>query len=178
MSSDPSRRIHCLRPLQSVPEAASSEPQPSDRPSHPEATAPMALSAEPTDARADLPSGEKGFADGETAAAISRAIVGVVRTRTGRGPSKAKTAMSVDLAIVTLGDYLTAAEKTLVSEGGTALAKRFRTALHDGMRAEAVAAVEAITGRQVAAHLAAHDHDPERAIIAFHFSPRTYLKGV
>jgi hypothetical protein len=42
------------------------------------------------------------------------------------------------------------------------------------MRAEAVAAVEEITGRQVAAYLTAHE-PPDRAVIAFHFSPAASL---
>ena len=46
------------------------------------------------------------------------------------------------------------------------------------MRAEAFAAVEAITGRRVAAYLTANQHDPEGAIIAFHFSPRPYPNGL
>ena len=49
--------------------------------------------------------------------------MGLVRTRRGRGPTRAKTSMSADLAIVTLGEYLTAAEKTLVREGHGKLAR-------------------------------------------------------
>ena len=78
--------------------------------------------------------------------------------------------MSPDLAIVTLEDWLTPAERTLISEGRRELVTQFRTAIHDGMRAEAVAAVEEITGREVAAYLTAHE-PPDMAIIAFHFSP-------
>jgi uncharacterized protein YbcI len=81
-----------------------------------------------------------------------------------------RTDISPDLAIVTLEDALTAAERTLVSEGRRALVTQFRTALHDGMRADAVAAVEEITGRQVAAYLTAHEH-PDMTVLAFHFSP-------
>lgn len=113
------------------------------------------------------PSGTRG----ETEGAISRAIVDLLRGRTGRGPTKATTALSSDLALVTLGDCLTTAERTLASEGHSALATQFRTALHEGMRADAVAAVEAITGRRVAAYLTAHQHEPDMAIIAFHFGP-------
>ena len=67
--------------------------------------------------------------------------------------------------------YLTEAERALAGEGRGEVAIWFRTALLDGMRAEAVAAVEALTGRQVAAYLTAHEHDPDLAIIAFHFAP-------
>lgn len=175
MSSDPRRRIHCLRPLSDVPEAARTEPRPSGLGGQLRASRPIPSSTEPADARAAPPSRRNGAADGNTAASISQAIVRLVRTRTGRGPTKAKTSLSADLAIVTLGEYLTAAEKTLVRDGHSKLARQFRTTLHDGMRADAVAAVEEITGRQVAAYLTAHQHDPELAMIAFHFSPPAHL---
>ncbi|HYN50912.1 MAG TPA: Na-translocating system protein MpsC family protein [Thermoleophilaceae bacterium] len=152
MSSDTRTRIHCLRPLPDLPEPAG--PRPSEHPSQP------------------------GYTQGDAPAAITRAIVGLLRRRTGRGPPKAKTLMSSDLAIVTLGDCLTAAEKTLAREGHSALATQFRDALHDGMRAEAVAAVQAITGRQVTAYLSAHEHDPELAVIAFHLGPHAGRNGL
>ena len=145
MNSRARRRIHCLRPLRDLPAAAT--------------------------AQADHGAEHAGTA-GECAASISRAMVGLLRARTGRGPSKTRTALSSELAIVTLGDYLTQAERTLAGEGQGEVAIQFRTALLEGMRAEAVAAVEALTGRQVAAYLTAHEHDPDLAIIAFHFGPR------
>ena len=80
-----------------------------------------------------------------------------------------RTDISPDLAIVTLEDWLISAEQTLLDDGRRALAAQFRTALHEGMRPEAVAAVEQITGRRVAAYLTAHQQDPSVAVIAFHF---------
>jgi uncharacterized protein YbcI len=144
MNSRARRRIHCLRPLRDLPTVGTAE----------------------TDRRP-----EHAHTAGECAASISRAMVRLLRARTGKGPSKARTALSSDLAIVTLGDYLTEAERTLAGEGRGEVAIWFRTALLDGMRAEAVAAVEALTGRRVAAYLTAHEHDPDLAIIAFHFAP-------
>lgn len=144
MNSQAPRRVHCLRPLRDLPEAATAQ----------------------TDRGA-----EHGHTAGEWSESISREMVRLLRARTGKGPSKARTALSSDLAIVTLGDYLTEAERTLAGEGRGEVAIWFRTALLDGMRAEAVAAVEALTGRQVAAYLTAHEHDPDLAIIAFHFAP-------
>jgi uncharacterized protein YbcI len=138
------RRVHCLRPVHDLPEAATAQP---DR------------------------GGEHAHTAVECAASISRAMVRLLSARTGRGPSKAGTVLSSVLAIVTLGDYLTHAERTLAGEGQGEVAIQFRTALLDGMRGEAVAAVEALTGRQVAAYLTAHEHNPDVAIIAFHFEP-------
>ena len=120
---------------------------------------------------------DNGYAQGATAAAISEAIVGLLRERTGRGPTKARTALSSDLAIVTLGDCRTVAERTLAAEGHHALATQFRAALHAGMRDEAIAAVEAITGRQVAAYLTNQQHDPDLAVIAFHLGAPADVHG-
>jgi uncharacterized protein YbcI len=147
-----------------------------DRPSQNGAPGSRALDALAERASAYAAGRENGDGQGETAATISRAIVGLLRTRTGRGPTRARTALSSDLAIVTLGDFRTAAERTLAAEGQRALATQFRAALHDGMRAEAVAAVEAITGREVAAYLTAQQHDPDLAVIAFHFGPSARLQ--
>ena len=144
MNSHGRRRIHCLRPLDDLPQAATAE---IDR------------------------VGEHAHTAGECSASISRAMVRLLGARTGRGPTKARTLLSSELAIVTLGDYLTEAERTLAGEGQGEVAIQFRTALLDGMRSEAVAAVEALTGRQVAAYLTAHEHNPDLAIIALHFGP-------
>lgn len=117
------------------------------------------------------PAHDRASSAGPTADAVSRALVRLLRQRTGRGPTKVRTDLSPDLAIATLEDWITPAERTLLREGRNGLATQFRTALHDGIRAEAMAAVEEITGRRIAAFLTAHQHDPEIAIIAFHFSP-------
>ena len=125
-----------------------------------------------SDAPRYTPARVNGATQGPRADAVSRALIRILRNRTGRGPTRVRTDLSPDLAIVTLEDWLTTAERTLVSEGHRALVAQFRTALHDGMRAEAVAAVEEITGREVAAYLSAHE-PPDMAIIAFHLSPPT-----
>jgi uncharacterized protein YbcI len=157
-------RLHCLRPL---PDAADRPPRRlgESRSKLPDVGLPTGSahtgSAHPHSAG-------KEYTRGETANAVSQALVGLVLTRTGKGPPKARTAISSDLVIVTLGDCLTQAEQTLVGEGRRALATQFRTALHEGMRAEAVAAVEHITGRHVVAYLTAQQHDADLAVFAFH----------
>lgn len=144
MNSQARGRVHCLRPLRDLPEVATAQTE---------------------------RGAEHGHTAGECAESISREMVRLLRARPGRGPSKTRTALSSELAIVTLRDYLTRAERTLAGEGQGEVAIQFRTALLDGMRAEAVAAVEALTGRQVAAYLTAHQQNPDLAIIAFHFEP-------
>ena len=161
MNDDPNGRLHHLRPLAEAPPPPSLPRQPN------RGRGPRAI---PTSDR--LSDANGGAPLEAVSAAITRAIVGLLRARTGRGPRRAKTAMSSGLAIVTLGDCLTRAERTLAREGQGALALQLRAALHKGMRTEAVAAVEAITGRDVVAYLTDEYHDPDLAIIAFVFGPR------
>jgi len=55
--------------------------------------------------------GADKLADGETACAIATRIVGLLREHAGRGPTKAKCAITPDLVVVTLGDCLTTVEE-------------------------------------------------------------------
>ena len=100
---------------------------------------------------------------------ITKAIVRLLRQSTGRGPTSASTAITSNLALVTLADCLTKAEKTLAGCGERDAARRVRAALHRGIRTEAVAVVEEITGRRVSAYLTAQEYDPDVAILAFYF---------
>ena len=144
MNSGARRRIHCLRPLRDLPTVGTAE----------------------TDRRP-----EHAHAAGECEASISRAMVRLLRARTGKGPSKARTALSSDLAIVTLGATSPKPRGPSRERAGARSRFGFAPPYSTGLRAEAVAAVEALTGRQVAAYLTAHEHDPDLAIIAFHFAP-------
>ncbi|HEX6583341.1 MAG TPA: Na-translocating system protein MpsC family protein [Thermoleophilaceae bacterium] len=109
--------------------------------------------------------------------AITEMIVHLLRVKSGRGPTKASTSISSDLAIVTLGECVTTFERMLADQGQGDAAMRLRSALHEGIRAEAVAAVEEITGRHVVAYLAAQEHDPDVAIIAFYFERPARVNG-
>ncbi len=110
---------------------------------------------------ADAPSGPAAAAE------ISTAIVGLMRSRCGRGPTKAKTVVTPDLAVVTLDDCLTRAERTLADQGYDLLVTEVRDALHEAIRPEAEQAVSALTGRPVFAYLASQSRASERAVLAF-----------
>ena len=87
------------------------------------------------------------------AAAISSAVVGVMRAYTGRGPTHARTTIAPDAIVVTLRDCLTKGERTLARHGRQADVLALRRALHDTMRADLIAAVERLTDRPVEALL-------------------------
>ncbi|HEY6777562.1 MAG TPA: Na-translocating system protein MpsC family protein [Thermoleophilaceae bacterium] len=108
---------------------------------------------------------------GDTAGAISTRVVGLLRNRTGRGPTKAKTSISSDLVVITLADCLTPGERQLAAAGHADLVVHTRGVLHQGLRAAATAIVEELTERQVSAYLTAQHHDPDLAILIFYLAP-------
>jgi len=106
------------------------------------------------------------------AAQISRAIVRLISHYTGRGPTKARTTLNTDFALVVLDDTLTKGERSLVAAGEIEAVRRQRATFHRLMRAEAVAAVEEITGREV--RLSLSNLAPEAGVATelFLFQPR------
>jgi len=104
---------------------------------------------------------------GELAAAISTAIVRPLCTHAGRGPAKAKTILSDELVVVTLAECLTTAERQLAGAGHVELVLEIRRALHEGMRDDAAALVEELTGRKVIAYLTDQEVCPDLASLTF-----------
>ena len=134
---------------------------------HLEAT-PPSLSVIDVEAPVALPERDP---DGLLAAAISTGVVRLLGKHTGRGPTKARTTVSGDLAVVTLADCLTTAEKQLASNGHRELVMRARTDLQRGMRADAIALVEQLTQREVTTYLTDQQIDPDHGVIVFMLAP-------
>jgi uncharacterized protein YbcI len=112
--------------------------------------------------------GDAQLPPGELTAAISTAIVRLFRTHTGSGATKAKTILSDELVVVVmLGECLTTAEKQLADAGNVELVLEVRRALHEGMREDATALVEELTGRKVTAYLTDQALSPDRASLTF-----------
>ena len=109
--------------------------------------------------------------------AISNALVRLISQRAGRGPTRVRTTLTPELAVVTIRDWLTTAEKNLLQHGHRALVLSGRAALSDGMREEACAAVEEITGSPVVAYLSTHDPEPDIAVAVFLFESPRRLRG-
>ena len=151
MSAGRPERIHHLRSLDDAPSGTVRSP---DRPTD---------SVEPNGSAVHAtPSLE-----------ISNAVVGMLRHAAGRGPTKAKTVISADLALITLRECLTPAETTLVSMGEAESMKQARAALHRAIQDEATAVVERVTGRRVIAYLSDQQCAPDIAVIAFVFAAET-----
>jgi uncharacterized protein YbcI len=104
---------------------------------------------------------------GEIDAAISNAIVGLIREHVGRGPTKARTIHSGKFVLCVLEDTMTKAERTLASAGEEDSVLRMRHALQQIMRSDMAAAVETHTHRKVVAFLSANHIEPDLAAELF-----------
>jgi uncharacterized protein YbcI len=103
--------------------------------------------------------------------AISNAIRQLVAEYTGRGPSRARTSIRDNVVVVLLEDTLTKGERRLVTKGRDHRVIDIRREFQDAMREDAIASVEEITGRTVAAFMSANHIDPDLAAEVFILQP-------
>jgi uncharacterized protein YbcI len=89
---------------------------------------------------------------GELQAALSNAIVRIMREFYGKGAARSRTMIFDDYVFVILEDVLTTAEMTLRNGGAGALVRRVRMRFEDLMTATFVGEVERLTGRTVVAY--------------------------
>lgn len=114
----------------------------------------------------------QGSSSGTVAAAISSAVVKLLREYTGRGPTKARTYINDDLITTVLRDTFTMGEHSLLRDGETELVLRTRKAYQNTMAAPLVAAVEEHSGRKVLAFLSDNHIDPDVAVESFVLAPQ------
>ncbi|MCW3068325.1 MAG: hypothetical protein JWL67_950 [Solirubrobacterales bacterium] len=110
---------------------------------------------------------------GSASAAVSNAVVRLLREISGRGPTKARTYITGDLIAVVLQDQLTVGAQTLIRRGATAQVLAGRAVLHEAISPAMTAAVEQHSGRRVLAHLSADNIDPDIAVESFVLVPQT-----
>ncbi|HTC59286.1 MAG TPA: Na-translocating system protein MpsC family protein [Solirubrobacteraceae bacterium] len=108
---------------------------------------------------------------GSISAAISSAVVQLIREYTGRGPTKARTYIDEDLITVVLQDTLTMGERSLVRDGEADLVLTSRKAFQRTMSTQLIAAIERHSGRSVFAFLSDNHIDPDIAVETFVLSP-------
>jgi uncharacterized protein YbcI len=108
---------------------------------------------------------------GSISAAISSAVVQLMREYTGRGPTKARTYIDEDLITVVLQDTLTMGERSLVRDGETDLVLTSRKAFQRTMSTQLIAAIERHSGRSVYAFLSDNHIDPDIAVETFVLAP-------
>jgi uncharacterized protein YbcI len=99
--------------------------------------------------------------NGALYAAISNAIVGLLRDYTGRGPTRARTTIRDNVVLVMLEQTLTKGEQSLVVKGRAEKVMEIRHEFQEAMREESSAKVGELTGRNVIAMLSANHIDPD-----------------
>ena len=98
-----------------------------------------------------MPDNQRGdrTRSGIPTARISTETVQLFRKHTGRGPSKAHTAVAGDIVLITLGDTLSKGERVLVSQGREQEVLDVRRGYQEIMRSELSALVERYLNRRV-----------------------------
>jgi uncharacterized protein YbcI len=95
---------------------------------------------------------EEKLSAGELQAALSNAIVRILREFYGKGAARSRTMLFDEYVFVILEDVLTTAELTLRNGGAGGLVRRVRMRFEDLMTATFVGEVERLTGRTVVAY--------------------------
>jgi len=114
----------------------------------------------------DKPRGVNG-----PSAMISTSAVQVLHEFTGRGPTKARTAIDTDLVTVLLADTLTRGERKLVEVGRSDQVLQLRHEYQLVMRDELVRIVERQLDRKVIAFMSQNHIDPDLAVEIFVLQP-------
>jgi uncharacterized protein YbcI len=102
-------------------------------------------------------------ADGVLPAAISTAIVRLMREYTGRGPMKAQTTIRGNVVLVMLEQTLTKGEQVLVEKGRSENVLALRREYQEAMRDESSDKIAELTGRAVTAMMSANHLAPDLA---------------
>ena len=110
-----------------------------------------------------LPAEEARPSGASLPAAISKAVVRLLREYTGRGPMRVQTTIHDNVVLVLLEQTLTKGERSLAQIGRAQKVLEIRHEFQDAMREESSAAVAALTGRPVTAMLSANHIDPDLA---------------
>jgi uncharacterized protein YbcI len=122
----------------------------------------------------DTPEKEQAHkSPGALAGEISREIVRLVSRYTGRGPTKARTMINMNVVLVVLDDALTRAEQNLAAAGEQEAVIGMRRTFHHLMRDEVSATVEQLTGRKVVSFLSDVDPKGNRACQVFVLEARS-----
>jgi uncharacterized protein YbcI len=108
---------------------------------------------------------------GVLAASISNSMVKLLHRYTGRGPTRARTTVGENIIVCVMGATLTRGEQSLAENGKTEVVLQTRRAFQETMQADAISAVEELSGRQVVAFMSNNHIDPDLAVEVFILEP-------
>jgi uncharacterized protein YbcI len=109
---------------------------------------------------------------GSISAEISNGVVRLMREYTGRGPTKARTAIDRDVVTVVLQDTMTKAERGLAEAGKDDIVLSTRQQFQRTMREDLTAVVETLMERKVIAFMSDNHIDPDMAAEIFVLEPQ------
>ena len=98
---------------------------------------------------------------GSIRAALSNAMVGLMKEYYGKGPVKAKTYINDQYVFCVLEGGLTRNERTLVERGHEDTVRDYRLTFQEAVRDTITQAVERITGRKVIGYHSQITFDPD-----------------
>jgi uncharacterized protein YbcI len=104
--------------------------------------------------------------------AISREIVALMKAYMGRGPTHARTYIRDNLVVCVMHDTMSKAEHRVVDNHGETAMRNSRRMLQDGIRGDAVPAVERIVGRPVVSFMSDHDVVSDHVSLVFVMQPK------
>ena len=113
----------------------------------------------------------KPLTGGSLTASISNAMVSLLHRYTGRGPTRARTTIGTDVIVCVLGAALTQGERKLAQDGKADVVLHSCRAFQETMRADAIAAVQELSGRQVVAFMSDNHIEPDLAVEVFVLAP-------
>lgn len=111
--------------------------------------------------------GREVAAGGELNADLARAVVGIYRRFTGKGPERCQAFFHDATAVIVLRHVLSPGERSLVEHRRLPAAQLTRRELQAAMREELVAAIEVTTGSRVTAALGDTDVGADTAVEVF-----------
>jgi uncharacterized protein YbcI len=104
---------------------------------------------------------------GEVRAALSNALVALMKEYYGKGPTAAKSFINDEYVLTVLEGGLTRNEETLLATGRSDVVRDYRLSFQQAIRAEMCGAVERVTGRRVLDYHSQIVFDPPRSFEIF-----------
>jgi uncharacterized protein YbcI len=104
---------------------------------------------------------------GELRAALSNALVALMKEYWGKGPTAAKSFLNDEYVLTIFEGGLTRNEETLLAAGHQDLVRDYRLHFQQAIRVEMCSAVERLTGRKVLDYHSQIVFDPPRSFEIF-----------
>jgi uncharacterized protein YbcI len=104
---------------------------------------------------------------GELRAALSNALVALMKEHYGKGPTAAKSFINDEYVFTVLEGGLTRNEETLLAAGQENIVRDYRLKFQQVVRAQFTGAVERLTGRRVLDYHSQIVFDPPRSFELF-----------